>query len=113
MKRLMAACASAAIAVTGTTLMASPAEADAAGLVAVDVSDVNVLNNVDVLRNATFLNNVLNNNNVGVGVAANIAANVCADANVAAVIAAIRDAGGFSCPLASDPSEQLVLTQTN
>jgi len=116
MKRLLAASASAAIAVTGGTLMASPAQAApvvTGGLVAVNVSDVSVLNNIDVLRNSNVLNNVLNGNNVGVGVAANVAAQVCADANVAAVIAAIHDTGGFTCDLANSPGNLLTIAQAN
>ena len=108
MKRTLAATAGTIAMVGGSAFMAAPAQAApavAGGLVAVNVSDVEVLNDVDVLRNSRILNNVLNNNNVGVGVAANIAAQVCADANVAAVLAAIRDTGGFTCDLANEAGD--------
>jgi hypothetical protein len=113
MKRTLAAAAGALAITGGTAFMATPAQAQpvfTGGLVNVNVTDVSVLNDVDVLRNSRILNNVLNNNNVSVGVAANIAAQVCADANVAAVIAEIRDTGGFSCDLANEAGD-LVISQ--
>jgi hypothetical protein len=113
MKRTIAAAAGALAMTGGAAFMATPAQAQpvfTGGLVNVNVTDVSVLNDVDVLRNSRILNNVLNNNNVSVGVAANIAAQVCADANVAAVIAEIRDTGGFSCESANEAGD-LVISQ--
>jgi hypothetical protein len=74
-----------ALALAGGSLFAAPAQAApviTGGLVNVTVTDV--------------ANNVLQNANVGVGVAAGIAANVCG-VNVGGVLGALRTTGDYTC----------------
>lgn len=87
MKRILAASATTAIALTGSTLVATPAHAAplvTGGLVNVTVTDV--LNNVTV---------TVQDINVGLGAALALAANVC-DVNVNVLARQLRD-GGATC----------------
>jgi hypothetical protein len=95
MKRILAASASAVVALTGSTFMAAaPASAQplvTGGLVNVTVTDV-----ID--------GDVLSNNNVSLGAALGVAANVC-DVNVNVLARQLRS-GGATCT--SDASGQTV-----
>lgn len=87
MKRTMLASAGAAIALTGSTVMATPANAQplvTGGLVNVTVTDV--LNNVTV---------TVQDINVALGAALALAANVC-DVNVNVLARQLRE-GGATC----------------
>lgn len=95
MKRIAVAAASGVMALTGSAMMASPAQAQplfTGGLVNVTVTDV-----ID--------GDVLSNNTVAVGVAAGIAANVC-DVNVGGILGQLRDTGSATCT--SDAGDQRV-----
>lgn len=102
----------AALSVTGVA-MATPAAAApvfAGGVVNVNISDVDLLN--DSLNNLDLriLNNVLNGNNVGVGVVAQVAAVVC-DTNVGGILGELRDTGRATCEAGNDAGE-IVFTLT-
>lgn len=87
----------AALSVTGVA-MAQPASAApvfTGGLVNVNVSNLDLLNENDV----DVLNNVLNRNRVNVGVVAQIAATIC-DVNVGGVLGELRDTGEATCTTA-------------
>ena len=96
----------AALATTGAA-MAQPAAAAApvfaGGLVNVNVSDVDVLNDSLNQNDVRILNNldVLNDNNVGVGVVAQVAAVVC-DTNVGGILGELRDTGTATCEAGQD-----------
>ena len=97
----------AALATTGAA-MAQPAAAAApvfaGGLVNVNVSDVDVLNDSLDRVDVRILNNVLNDNNVGVGVVAQVAAVVC-DTNVGGILGELRDTGTATCEAGQDAGE--------
>lgn len=59
------------------------------------------------------LNNVLSDNQVGVGVAANVAAAVCGVTVPVAVLArqVVAQRGSFSCPVSADPTQTLTITR--
>ncbi len=96
MNRILATSATAAIALTGSTLgIAAPANAQpvvTGGLVNITVVDL-----ID--------GDVLSNNNVAVGVALGVAANIC-DVNVNVLAVQLRNDGGATCT--ADASGQRV-----
>ena len=102
----------AALSVTGVA-MATPAGAAplfTGGLVNVNVSDVDLLNDSLNRNDVRILNNVLNDNNVGVGVVAQVAAVVC-DVNVGGILGQLRDTGTATCE-AGDQAGEIVFTAT-
>lgn len=86
MKRIAVGLASVAMAAGATVATTAPAQASplfTGGLVNVNVSDNEILNNV------------------GVGVAANVAANVC-DIGVGVLVQQIQKTGGATCTAVAD-----------
>ena len=83
-KKTMASTCAAAVLVFGMTA-AVPAEAQQAGLVNVEIGDITT-------------GNILSDNNVAIGVAAQVAANVCGvTAQVGVIAAQVARTGAFRC----------------
>ena len=81
-------------AMSGVAAPAQAAPLFTGGLVNVTVTDVDV----DALNNnqTRILNNVLNDNEVNLGVVAQVAATVC-DVNVGGILGELRDTGTAAC----------------
>lgn len=84
---------------TGALASASAAPLVTGGVVNVTVTD--------------SLNNVLSDNNVGVGVAANVVATLCGTTVPVAVLATqvVAQDGSFTCPVTADPTQTLTVTR--
>lgn len=112
-RRTAAALTSAAALTVSGVAMAAPAQAQpvfTGGLINVNVTDVNLLNDSLNDLDLRLLNNVLNDNNVNVGVVAQIAAVVC-DANVGGILGQLEDTGTATCEAGNDAGE-IVFTAT-
>lgn len=103
----------------GTTAVAGPAAAQNAGLIAVRISDVDILRNSLNNNEVTLLNNFLNDNNllnnnqlaapVTVNVPIGIAANVCN--TTVAVLSAAGSGGTCDAKQASRALNQAIIRQ--
>ncbi len=99
MKRILATSATAAIALTGSTLgIAAPANAQP--LVTGGLVNITVVDLID--------GDVLSNNNVALGVALGLAANIC-DVNVNVLAVQLRN-GGATCT-ADASGQQVTISQ--
>ena len=99
MKRILATSATAAIALTGSTLgLAAPANAH--GLVTGGLVNITVVDVID--------GDVLSNNNVSLGAALGLAANIC-DVNVNVLAVQLRN-GGATCT-ARASGQQVTISQ--
>ncbi len=101
MKRILATSATAAIALTGSTLgLAAPANAQP--LVTGGLVNITVVDLIDT-------GDILSNNNVALGVALGLAANIC-DVNVNVLAVQLRN-GGATCT-ATASGQQVTISQT-
>ena len=94
--RVLAALGTTATLALAPIALATPASAQQSGLVNVNVED----------------NEILNENNIAIGVAANIAATVCAgNVQVGVIAQQVARTGEFVCNTAADAEDQLTITQ--